>query len=160
MARRSAQHLQELRFADAQASAEHRPIRRSERLFHDLPGLGAVVESLGELDWIIEIVDEGIGDLLLGAFVPGFGRTAVLRHEQYLASAGERLDQRVIEHFDVAVSFPETIERAPHSVRVEGSVLPLQQTFDEIARHLVAIACSLAPNRVQRMGRVSQGDLH
>ncbi len=155
MAPGSAQHLQELRFADTQPSAEHRPERRSERLFHDLPGLVAVVEGLRELDRIIEITDEGIRDLLLGAIVPGFGRTAVLRHEKYLAGVGERFEQRVIEHVDVAVSFPETIERAPHPVSVERLVLPLQHTFDEIARHLVAIVCPLTPDRIQRVGGIA-----
>ena len=81
-----------------------------------------------------------------------------MRHENYLACVGERFEQRVIEHVDVAVSFPETIERAPHPVRVEGLVLPLQHAFDQIARHLVAVVCPLTPDRVQGMGRVTEGD--
>src|SRR5215475_5295359 len=90
--RRHPERLAELPLEDTEPSSRQRPEGRSTRLPNELLDLRFVLQSLGVERRIVEILTEDVRQLLLRARVLGPSRAPVLRDEEQLRSARERLE--------------------------------------------------------------------
>src|SRR5262245_15556451 len=89
--RRSPESLAELPLEEPEPASHQRPGGRSARLPHELLDLRFVLQCLGVERRIIEVLTKDVRQLLLRARVLGPSRAPVLRDEEQLRSARERL---------------------------------------------------------------------